>query len=61
MASLSYTTTGQDIGEHVIRVAEQFELNPAKLCGLSTHGDILDRTNVFSTKKIVLLEHEIKL
>ena len=38
MASLSSTTTGQDICEHVIRVVEKFKLNPAKLCGLTTDG-----------------------
>ena len=38
MASLSSTTTGQKICEHVIRVVEMFELNPAKLCGLTTDG-----------------------
>ena len=36
MAGLSSTTTGLDIREHVIRVVETFELNPAKLCGLET-------------------------
>ena len=38
MASLSSTTTGQDICEHVLRVVERFELNPAKLCGVTTDG-----------------------
>ena len=38
MASLSSTTTGQNICEHVIRVVGKFELNPAKLCGLTTDG-----------------------
>ena len=47
VTSLSSTTTGQDICEHVIRVVEKFELNPAKLCGLSTDGDpsMTGRTN----------------
>ena len=34
MVCLSSTTTGQYICEHVIRVVEKFELNPAKLCDL---------------------------
>ena len=38
MANLSSTTIGQDISEHVIRVVEKFELNPDKLCGLTTDG-----------------------
>ena len=38
MASLYSTTTGQDICEHVSRVVEKFELNFAKLCGLTTDG-----------------------
>ena len=49
-ASLSTTTTGQDICEQVIRVVEKFELNPAILCGLTTHGapSITGRTNVLT-------------
>ena len=38
MASLSSTDTGQDIREHVINVVEMFELNLAKLCGITTDG-----------------------
>ena len=38
MSCLSSTTTGQDIYEHVIRVVERFELNSAKLSGLTTDG-----------------------
>ena len=38
MASLSSTTTGHDMCKHIIRVVEKFELNPAKLCGLTTDG-----------------------
>ena len=36
IASLSSTATGQDICEHVSRVMAKFELNPAKLCSLTT-------------------------
>ena len=41
--------TGQDIREHVIRVVEKFELNPAKLCVLTTDGapSMTGRTNEF--------------
>ena len=47
MASLSSNAIGQDICEHVIRVVEEFELNPAKLCGLATDGapPMTGRTN----------------
>ena len=38
MASISSTTMGQDICEHLIRVVKKFELNPAKVCGLTTYG-----------------------
>ena len=38
MASLSSTTTGEDICEHVIRVVEKFELNQTKLCHPTTDG-----------------------
>ena len=50
MASLSSTTTGEDICGHVIRVVEKFELNPAKLCGLTTDGapSMTGRTNGFT-------------
>ena len=50
MASLSSTTTGPDICEHVIRVVEKFELNPAKLCGLATDGatSMIGRINGFT-------------
>ena len=52
MASLSSTTTGQDFCEHVIRVVEKFELNPAKLCGLTADRDLsmTCRTNGFTKK-----------
>ena len=52
VASLSSTTTGQDICEHVIRVVERFKLNPAKLCGLTTDGapSMTGRTNGFQTR-----------
>ena len=38
MARLSFTATGQDICEHVIRVVEKFELNPTKSCSRTTDG-----------------------
>ena len=52
MASLSSTTTGQDIGEHVITVVETLEFNPAKLCGLTTDGasSMRGRTNGLAPK-----------
>ena len=37
-ASLSSTTTGEDTCEQVLKVMEKFELNPAKLCGVTTDG-----------------------
>lgn len=44
MASLSIT--GQDVCEQVLKVVEKFELNPAKLCGVTTDGapSMTDRT-----------------
>ena len=38
------------ICEHVIRVMEKFELNPAKLCGLTTDGILstTGRTNGYT-------------
>ena len=52
MASLSSTSTGQDIREHVMTVVEKFELNPSILCGLTTNGvpSMIGRTNGFSRK-----------
>ena len=52
MATLSSTTTGQDICENVTRVLEAFELNPAKLCRLTTDGapSMTDRPNGFTQK-----------
>ena len=52
MASLSSTTSGQDICEHVIREVEKLELNPAKLCGLTTDSapTMTGRTNGFAYK-----------
>ena len=52
MASRPSTTTGQDICEHMIRVVEKFELNSAKLCGLTTDGapSMTGRTNRFAKK-----------
>ena len=50
MASLSSTTTGQDICEQALKVVEKFELNTAKLCGVTTDGDpsMTGRTNGFT-------------
>ena len=52
MTKHSSTTTGQDICEHVIRVVEKSELNPAELHGLTTGGvrSMTGRTNGFSKK-----------
>ncbi|XP_076373036.1 general transcription factor II-I repeat domain-containing protein 2B-like [Tachypleus tridentatus] len=52
MASLSSTTTGQDICEQVLKVVEKFELNPYKLCGVTTDGapSMTGRTNGFTKK-----------
>ena len=52
MASLSSTTTGQDICEQVLKVVEKFELNPAKLCGVTTDGapSMTGRINGFTKK-----------
>ena len=50
MASLSSTTTGKDICKQVLKVVENFKLNPAKLCGVTTHGvpSMTGRINGFS-------------
>ena len=52
MASFSSTTTGQDICEHVIRAVETFNLNPAKLSGLTTDcaPSMTGRTDGFTKK-----------
>ena len=52
MASLSSTTTGHDIYEHEIREVGKLEMNPAKLCGLTTDGapSLTGRTNGFTQK-----------
>ena len=52
MASLSSTATGQDICEQVLKVEEKFELNTAKLCGVTTDGALFmtGRTNGFTQK-----------
>ena len=52
MASFSFTTTGQDICEQVLKVWEKFELNPAKLCGVTTDRvpSMTGRINGFTTK-----------
>ena len=38
LPGLSSTTTGKDICEQVLKVVEKFELNPAKLSGVTTDG-----------------------
>ena len=52
MASFSSTTTGQDICEQVLKAVEKFELNPAKLRGVTTDGapSMTGRINGFTTK-----------
>ena len=52
MASFSSTTTGQNICEQVLKLVERFELNPAKLCGITTDGapSMKSRMNGFTTK-----------
>ncbi|CAM1324002.1 Uncharacterised protein r2_g3265 [Pycnogonum litorale] len=35
---MSSTTTGQDISEQVLKLMEKFQLDPFKLCGLTTDG-----------------------
>ena len=51
MASLFSTTTGQDICEQVLKVVKKFELNPAKLCGVTTDGapSMIGKINGFIT------------
>ena len=58
MVSLSSTTTRQVICEHVISVVDKFELNHAKLCGLSTDGasSMTGRTNGFTNKFMDAIE-----
>ena len=50
MASLSSTTTGQDIFEQALKVVERFKLNTAKLCGVTTDGapSMTGRSNRFT-------------
>ena len=38
MTSLSSIATGQDICEQALKVEEKFELNTAKLCGVTIDG-----------------------
>ena len=51
MAGISSTNTGQDICEQVLKVVKKFELNPAKLCGVTTDGApfMTGKTNGFIT------------
>ena len=50
MARFSSTTTGQDICEQALKVVEKFELNTAKLCGVTTDGApfMIGRSNGFT-------------
>ena len=52
MTNLSSTTTGQDIYEQVLKVVEKFEVNTAKLCGVTTDGasSMTGWINRFTTK-----------
>ena len=52
IVSLSSTTTEQDICEQALKVGEKFELNTAKLCGVTTDGapSMTSRTNGFTKK-----------
>ena len=52
MASLSSTTKGQDICEQALKIVEKFELNTAKLCGVTTDRapSMAGRTNGFTKK-----------
>ena len=54
MSSLSSTTTGEEICEHVIRVVENNELNPVKLSGLTTAGapSMTGRTDGLTKKSL---------
>ena len=51
MASLSSTTTEQDICKQVLKVVKKFELNPAILCCVTTDGapSMTSKTNEFIT------------
>ena len=61
MASLSSKTTGRDICGQVIIVVEKIELYPPKLCDLATDvaPSMIGRTNGFTKKLIMLLEHKM--
>ena len=52
MTSFSSTTTWQDICEQVLKAVEKFELNPAKLCDVSTDSvpSMTGKINGFTTK-----------
>jgi len=52
MTGMSSTTTGQDISEQVLKLMEKFQLDPSKLCGLTTDGapSMTGRTNGFAKK-----------
>ena len=54
MASMSSTTTGQDISDQVLQLMNKFELDPGKLCGLTTDGapSMTGKRNGF-TKKLL--------
>ena len=52
MESFSSTTAEQDICEQVLKVVEKFELNPAKMSGVTIDGasSMTSRINGFTTK-----------
>ena len=54
MASMPSTTTGQDICEQVLKLMNEYQLDPAKLSGLTTDGapSMTGKTNGF-TKKLL--------
>ena len=58
MASFCSTTTGQDICEQELKFVKKFELNTAKLCGVTTDGasSTTGRTNVFTNKFLNAVE-----
>ena len=52
MASMSSTTTGQDVSDEVLKLMDKFNLDPAKLCGLTTDGapSMTGKNNGFTKK-----------
>ena len=58
MGSLSSNTTGQDICEQALKFVKMFELNTAKLCGVTTDGasSMTGRKNGFTKKFLNAIE-----